>query len=73
MVNYSHRKMKEEEERQIITVDAFQVAEKRNQDMKAKLIEVEREREKKKSAAAAMDNVERQAKGQQVLLRNVED
>ena len=48
MVNYSHRKMKEEEERQIITVDAFQVAEKRNQDMKAKLIEVERERKKKK-------------------------
>ena len=38
------------------------MAEKRNQDMKAKLIEVEREREKK-SAAAAMDNVERQAKG----------
>ena len=71
MVNYSHRKM-EEEERKIITVDAFQVAEKRNQDMKAKLIEVEREREKK-SAAAAMDNVERQAKGQQVLLRNIED
>ena len=41
-------------------MDAFHVAEKSNQDLKAKLIEAERER---KSAAATLDNVERQVKG----------
>ena len=51
-------------------MDAFHMAENSNQDLKAKLIEVERER---KSAAAALDNIERQAEGQWVLLRNAED
>ena len=35
MVNYSHRKMKEEEGRRIATVDAFQVVEKSNQELRA--------------------------------------
>ena len=61
---------KEEEGRQIAAVKAFQVVEKSNQDLKAKLIEEKRER---KSTAAAMDNVERQAEGQRVLLHNAED
>ena len=60
MVHYSHRKMKEEKGRRIVAVDAFHVAEKSNQNMKAKLIEVEKER---KSVAATLDNVEKQAGG----------
>jgi len=67
MVNYSHRKMKEEEGRRITTMDAFHMAEKNNQELKSKLLEEEKER---KSAAAALDNVERQAEGQRILLRN---
>ena len=60
MVNYSHRKMKEEERRRIAAVDAFHVGEKSNQELKSKLLEEEKER---KSAAAALDDVERQAEG----------
>ena len=61
MVNYSHRKMKEEEEgRRITAMDAFHVAKKSIQKLKAKLTEEERER---KSTAAALDSVERQAEG----------
>ena len=70
MVNYSHRKMKEEEERRIAAVDAFHMAEKSNQELKRKLIKEERER---KSAAVALDSAERQDEGQRVLLRNTED
>ena len=45
MVNYSHRKMKEEEEgRRITAMDAFHVAKKSIQKLKAKLTEEERER-----------------------------
>ena len=62
--------MKEEEGRRITAVDAFHVAEKSVQELKAKLAEEERER---KSAAAALDNIERQAEGQRVLLCNAED
>ena len=51
-------------------MDAFYVAEKSNQDLKAKLIEAKWER---KSATIALDNVEGQAKGQRVLLRNAKD
>ena len=51
-------------------MDTFHVAKKSNQDLNAKLIEAEQER---KSVVAALDNVERQAEGQQVLLRNAED
>ena len=62
--------MKQKEERRIIVMDAFYVAEKSNQDLKAKIIEAKWER---KSATTALDNVERQTKGQRVLLRNAED
>ena len=58
--------MKEEEGRWIVAIEAFHVAEKSNQELKSKLIEVERDR---KSAKAALDSVERQAEGQRVLLR----
>ena len=70
MVNYSHRKMKEEEGRRIVAVNAFHVAEKSNQKLKSKLLEEEKER---KSATTALVNVERQVKGQRILLRNAED
>ena len=62
--------MKEEEGKRIATMDAFHMDEKSVQDLKAKLTEEERER---KSAAVALDNVERQVKGQRVLLHNAED
>ena len=70
MMNFSHRRMKEEEGKRIVAVDAFQVAEKSNKDLKAKLVELEKER---KYVATALDNVEKQAKSQQLLLRNAED
>ena len=52
--------MKEEKGRRIAVVDAFHMAEKSNQELKSKLLEEEKER---KSVVAALDNVERQAKG----------
>lgn len=70
MVHSSHRMYKEEEGRRIAAVEAFQVVDKSNQDLKAKLIEAKKER---KSATAALDNVERQAGSQQKLLHNAED
>ena len=70
MVNYSHRKMKEEEGRRIAALDAFHVAEKCVQELKVKLTKEERER---KSVAAALDSAERQEIGQRVLLRNAKD
>ena len=70
MVNSSYRMYKEEEGRRIATVEAFHVVGKSNQDLMAKLTEEEKER---KSAAAALDNIERQGEGQQILLRNAED
>ena len=70
MVNSSHCMYKEEEGRRIAAMEAFQVAEKSNHDLKAKLIEAEKE---KKSATTALDNVEKQAEGQWVLLHNAED
>ena len=54
MVNYSHQKMKEEEGMRIAAVDTFQVAEKSNKDLKAKLVEEEKER---KFVAAALSRV----------------
>ena len=62
--------MKEEEGRRHATMEAFNLAEKRINEMKNKLFEVERD---KKSAKAALDNVKRLAEGQRVLLRNAED
>ena len=70
MVNSSHRKMKEEEGRRIVAVDAFHVAEKSNQELKSKLTEVERG---KRSVEAALDSAKRQAEGQKVLIRQVKD
>ena len=52
MVNNSHRMMKEEGGRHIVVVDAFNVVEKRVQELKNKLVEVERG---KKSAEAALE------------------
>lgn len=62
--------MKEEEGRCNGAVEAFNVAEKRINEMKNKLSEVERD---KKSAEAALDSADRQAEGQRVLLRQAED
>ena len=59
MVNYSHRKMKEEEGRRIVAMDAFHVTEKRNKELKTRLQEEEKER---KSATVVLDTVERQVK-----------
>lgn len=60
MVNSSHRKMKEEEGRQIATVDVFHMAEKSNQELKSKLTKAKRA---KRSAEAALDSAKRQVKG----------
>ena len=46
------------------------MVEKRNQELKSKLTDVEKG---KRSAEAALDNAERQAKGQRVLLHQAED
>ena len=51
-------------------VEAFNVAKMSIQELKKKLLEEEKER---KSAAATLDNAEKQAEGQRVLLRNAED
>ena len=48
--------MKEEEGRRIATVEAFNVADKRINELKNKLTEVERD---KKSAEAALDNAKK--------------
>ena len=52
--------MKKEEGRRNATVKAFNMAEKRINEMKRKMAEVERD---KKSAEAALDNAKKQAKG----------
>jgi len=70
ITNYCHWQMKEEEGRHTSTIEAFNVVKKSIQELKSKLFEEERER---KSAAAALNNTKRQAEGQQVLFRNVED
>ena len=70
MVNYSQRRMKEEEGRRIAAMDAFHIAEKSNQELKSKLQEEEKER---KSITAALNTMEKQVEGQRVLLRNAED
>ena len=61
MVNSSHRMMKKEEGRRIAAVDAFNVAEKRIQELKNKLAEAKRD---KKSDKAALEKAERQVEGQ---------
>ena len=69
-MNYSHRKMKEEEGRRIAAVEAFQVAEKSVKELKTRLQEEEKER---KSTTTALDTAERQAESQRLLLCNAED
>ena len=51
-------------------VEAFSVAEKNNQELKKKLLEVEKER---KYATVALENAEKQSESQRLLLRTVED
>ena len=70
ITNYCHRQMKEEEGRRNVVVEAFNVAEKRIQELKSKLLEEERER---KSVVVAFDSAKRQFKGQRVLLYNAKD
>ena len=62
--------MKEEEGRRNAAVEAFSVAEKNNQELKKKLLEVEKER---KYATVALENAEKQSESQRLLLRTVED
>ena len=59
-----------EEGRRIAAVEAFNVANKRINKLKNKLTEAEKD---KKSVEAALDSIERQAEGQQVLLCQAED
>ena len=66
----SHRLAKDEEGRRIATVKAFEIANKKSQDLMAKL---EKADHAKKSAKAALDVVERQAEGQRVLLCQAEE
>jgi len=70
ITNFCHWQMKEEEGRHNAAMEAFNVAEKRTNELKNKLTKVERD---KKSVEAALDSVERQAEGQRVLLRQAED
>ena len=70
MVESSHRKMKEEEGWRTVAVHAFHMAEKSNKELKIKLNEEIRER---KSAMAALENVEKQAESQRLLLRDAKD
>ena len=57
--------MKDEEARQITTMEAFRVADKKSQELTAKLIESERD---KKSVMAALDVAEKQAEAQRKQL-----
>ncbi|XP_030936423.1 tropomyosin alpha-3 chain-like [Quercus lobata] len=66
----SHKAMKEEEGRSVVTVKALELAKKKSQDLNAKLVEVDRD---KKRAETALDEVERQVKAQCKQLRQVED
>ena len=70
LVNSSHRQMKDEDGRHIAVVDAFNVAEKRIQELKNKLIEAYGD---KKSVEVALQGVERQAKNQHKQLRQTKD
>ena len=55
-MNITHRKMKDEEGRQIAVVEAFNVAKKRVKELNAKLTKAERD---KKNTKAALERVER--------------
>ena len=66
----SHKAMKEEEGRRLAAMKAFELAEKKSQDLIAKLIKADRD---KKSAKAALDRVERQAEAQCKQLSQAKD
>ena len=51
-------------------MDAFHVTKKSNKDLKAKLAEEEKQR---KYVMATLNNVEKQAESQRLLLRSAED
>ena len=70
IANSCHQQMKEEEGRRNAAVEAFSMAEKNNQELKKKLLEVEKER---KYATVALENAEKQSESQRLLLRTVED
>ena len=70
LVNSSHRQMKDEDGRHIAVVGAFNVAEKRIQELKNKLIKADGD---KKSIEVALQGVERQAKNQRKQLRQTKD
>ena len=65
-----HKLAKDEEGRRIAAVKSFKIVEKESQDLTTKLAEANHA---KKSVKAALDIVERQAKGQRVLLRQAEE
>ena len=65
-----HRLAKDEEGRRIATMKAFEIVNKKSQDLTAKLAKADHA---KKSAKAALDVVERQAEGQRVLLCQAEE
>ncbi|KAK9991462.1 hypothetical protein SO802_026447 [Lithocarpus litseifolius] len=67
---YSHRLAKDEESRRVAAVKAFEVAEKKSQNLTAKLAEVEHD---KKSAEATLAVVERQTEAQRKQLRQAKD
>ena len=62
--------MKEEESRCVAVVKAFELVEKKSQELNTKLAEAERD---KKSTEAALDGVERQAEAQCKQFRQAED
>ena len=62
--------MKEEEGRRIVVVDAFNMAEKRLQELTTKLNKTDRD---KKSVEAALQGAKRQAESQRKQLRQTED
>ena len=53
-----HKAMKEEVGRRVAAVKAFELVEKKSQDLNAKLVEANQD---KKSAEVALDGVEKQA------------
>ena len=69
-MSITHRKMKDEESRRIVVIEAFNVAEKRVKELNTKLTEAERE---KKSVEAALERAERQAETQRKQLHQAED
>ena len=69
-MNSSHRQMKEEEGRHIVAVEAFNVVEKRIQELNAKLTKADRD---KKRAEVTLEGAERQAESQRKQLCQTKD